>query len=41
MHPILNVAVMAARESCEIITRHIDNIDRLTIEEKNKNNFES
>lgn len=41
MHPILNVAVMAAREAGEIITRHIDNIDRLTIEEKNKNNFVS
>lgn len=41
MHPILNVAMMAAREAGEIILRNIDNIDRLNIEEKNKNNFVS
>jgi len=41
MHPILNVAIMAAREAGEIITRYIDNIDRLTVEEKSKNNFVS
>ena len=41
MHPILNVAMMAAREAGEIITRYFGEIDRLTIEEKAKNNFVS
>lgn len=41
MHPILNVAMIAAREAGEIILRNLDNIDRLNIEEKTKNNFVS
>lgn len=41
MHPMLNVAMIAAREAGEIITRYFGEIDRLTIEEKTKNNFVS
>lgn len=41
MHPILNVAMMAAREAGELIMRSIDKIDQLTIEEKDKNNYVS
>jgi myo-inositol-1(or 4)-monophosphatase len=41
MHPILNVAMMAAREAGELIVRYIENIDRLNIEEKSNNNFVS
>lgn len=41
MHPIVNVATMAAREAGEIITRYLDDTDRLSIQEKTKNNFVS
>jgi len=41
MHPILNVAMMAAREAGELIMRSIDKIDQLTIEQKDRNNYVS
>lgn len=41
MHPLLNVATIAAREAGEVITRFYQEIDRLTIEEKQTNNFVS
>jgi len=34
MHPLLNIAIAAARQAGDIIVRHYDQIDRLTISEK-------
>lgn len=39
MHPILNVATIAAKAAGEFIVSHIENIDKLTISEKENNNF--
>lgn len=39
MHPLLNIAVSAARKAGDIILRHVDRIDRLTIREKQHNDF--
>lgn len=39
MHPMLNIAIKAARAAGDIILRNIDKLDRLKIEEKAKNDF--
>jgi myo-inositol-1(or 4)-monophosphatase len=41
MHPLLNIAVSAARRGGDIITRHVGRIDRLTIKTKAQNDFVS
>jgi myo-inositol-1(or 4)-monophosphatase len=41
MHPILNIAVRAARRAGNIIIRSVDQLDRLTITEKASNDFVS
>lgn len=41
MHPMLNTAVKAARRAGNIIIRHIDQLERLTIETKGRNDFVS
>ncbi len=41
MHPMLNIAVRAARAAGNIIVRYIDRIDALTITEKSANDFVS
>jgi len=41
MHPLLNIAIRAARNAGEIITRSVDRIDKLTIETKAANDFVS
>jgi len=39
MHPMLNIAIGAARSAGNVIVRHIDRIDRLTISTKQTNDF--
>lgn len=39
MHPMLNTAVKAARQAGNIIMRHVDRIDQLTIESKGRHDF--
>jgi len=39
MHPMLNMAIKAAREAGDIIARSADRIDQLQIENKDKNDF--
>lgn len=39
MHPILNVATRAAQRAGTIITRHLSQLDKLTIEDKSSNDF--
>jgi len=39
MHPMVNIAVRAARAAGNIITRNMDRIDRLTIASKRSNDF--
>ena len=39
MQPLLNIAVNAARQAGDIIIRHMEQVDRLQITEKNKNDF--
>lgn len=41
MHPMLNIAIKAARQAGVVIMRHIDRIDSLTIESKERNDFVS
>ena len=41
MHPLLNIGISAARRAGDIITRHVDRIDRLTIKAKAQNDFVS
>lgn len=41
MHPMLNIAVKAARAAGEIISRNVDRIDTLTIENKARNDWVS
>ncbi|HET7921426.1 MAG TPA: inositol monophosphatase family protein [Gammaproteobacteria bacterium] len=41
MHPLLNIAVSAARRAGDVIVRHVDRIDRLTIRAKEHNDFVS
>ena len=41
MHPMLNIAVKAARAAGNIIARHVDRIDSLNIETKSRNDWVS
>jgi len=41
MHPMLNIAVRAARNAGDIIVRHMNRIDQLTIANKERNDFVS
>ena len=41
MHPLLNIAVTAARKAGDIIVRHLDRVDRLTVKAKERNDFVS
>ena len=41
MHPMLNIAVRAARNAGDIIVRHMNRIDLLTIASKERNDFVS
>ncbi len=41
MHPTLNTAIKAARRAGSVILRHLNQIDRLTIESKGGNDFVS
>lgn len=41
MHPLLNIAIRAARNAGEIIVRSVDRIETLTIEKKAANDFVS
>ncbi len=39
MHPMLNIAVKAARQAGKVILRHLDQLDRLQVETKGRNDF--
>lgn len=41
MHPILNIATLAAKEAGEFITNQLQHIDRLNIQEKGRNDYVS
>src|SRR3989304_10279083 len=41
MHPMLNMAVKAARSAGQIIMRHLNQLDRLTVESKGRKDFVS
>ncbi len=41
MHPMINVAVRAARSAGNIIVRHIDRLDRIQVESKGLNDYVS
>jgi myo-inositol-1(or 4)-monophosphatase len=41
MHPMLNIAVKAARRAGKVILRHLERLDRLAIETKGRNDFVS
>lgn len=41
MHPMVNIAVRAARSAGNVIVRHMDRLDTLTIESKGRNDFVS
>ena len=41
MHPMLNIAVKAARAAGNVIARHVDRIDTLNIQTKERNDFVS
>lgn len=41
MHPMVNIAVRAARSAGNIIARHMDRLDTLTVEAKGHNDFVS
>ena len=41
MHPLLNTAIKAARRAGSLIMRYIDQLDRVTIERKGRNDFVS
>ena len=41
MHPLLNIAVTAARKAGDIIVRHLDRVDRLAVKAKEHNDFVS
>jgi myo-inositol-1(or 4)-monophosphatase len=41
MHPMLNIAVRAARQAGNIIARSADHVDRLTVTSKSQNDFVS
>ncbi|QLH42990.1 MAG: inositol monophosphatase [Coxiellaceae bacterium] len=39
MHPMLNIAIKAARDASKIILRSFDRLDRITVTEKSRNEF--
>ncbi|SEP66606.1 myo-inositol-1(or 4)-monophosphatase [Ectothiorhodospira magna] len=39
MHPLLNIAVKAARAAGQVIVRHADRLDTLTVQDKQPNDF--
>ncbi|HKJ10140.1 MAG TPA: inositol-1-monophosphatase [Gammaproteobacteria bacterium] len=39
MHPMLNIAVRAARTAGDLIVRHLDRVDQLTVKSKHRNDF--
>jgi myo-inositol-1(or 4)-monophosphatase len=39
MHPMLNTAIKAARRAGNVIMRHLDRLERVTIETKGRNDF--
>lgn len=41
MHPMVNIAVRAARAAGQVITRHIDRLDRVAVQSKGRNDFVS
>ena len=41
MHPMLNIAIRAARAGGRVLTKYMDRLDSVTIEEKGKNNLVS
>ena len=41
MHPLLNTAVKAARRAGRTIMRHLDRVERLTVESKGHNDYVS
>lgn len=41
MHPLLNTAVKAARQAGSLIVRYLDQIDRINVEQKGRNDFVS
>jgi myo-inositol-1(or 4)-monophosphatase len=41
MHPMLNIATRAARSAGDLIVRHMDRLDELTVTSKNPNDFVS
>ncbi len=41
MHPLLNIAIGAARRAGDVITRSLDRVGTLTVSEKNRNDFVS
>lgn len=41
MHPMLNTAVKAARRAGKVIMRYAGQLDRLTVENKGRNDFVS
>ncbi|MAZ43933.1 MAG: inositol monophosphatase [Legionellales bacterium] len=41
MHPMINIAIKAARKSGKIILNGLNNLDNITVQEKSKNNFVS
>ena len=41
MHPMLNIAIRAARAAGDLIVRHIDRLDTLSVTSKNLNDFVS
>lgn len=41
MHPLINTATKAARRAGNVIMRHLDQLERLTIETKGRNDFVS
>jgi myo-inositol-1(or 4)-monophosphatase len=41
MHPILNIAVRAARNAANVILRHVDRLDALHVTEKRRNDYVS
>ena len=41
MHPILNVAIMAAKDAGEFIANQLQNLDQITIEKKGRSDYVS
>ena len=39
MHPMLNIAVRAARRAGDVIIRHLDGVDQLHVDSKQRNDF--